>query len=112
MDNLNIILVMLTVILMVCLSTMSTDNEEGYDNTGGCHECYTRNRAGDLMLTECGRPWQENHPLNCKCTTCYDPQYYNNFFPFRHDNEKLINYNSKVCHCTPCNNSKLSGVPY
>lgn len=85
---------------------------EGFIDPSGCHDCYMRNRAGNIVVTRCSKPWQSKYPTQCNCKVCYDPQYYNNDVPLQRSGEKLIKWRSKVCHCVPCTNSQIHPRPY
>jgi hypothetical protein len=112
--------IIILLIIVICIFTMKDSIpqiEEGYVNStpndiSGCRGCFVRNRAGNLITTDCSKPWQSKEPLKCECKTCYDPQYYNNDIPFRFPGEELIDYNSKVCRCTPCVNTQMYLRPY
>ena len=112
--------IIILLIIVICIFKMKDSSpqvEEGYENStpndiSGCRECFERNKAGNLITTDCSKPWQAKEPLKCECKTCYDPQYYNNDIPFRFPDEELIDYNSKVCHCTPCVSTQMSPRPY
>jgi hypothetical protein len=109
-----IILFLVIILLLYSINNFNNEyfNNEYFIDTGGCHDCYMRNIAGNLVVKKCSKPWQSNNDYNCNCLTCYEPQYYNNDVPFQYENEQLIKFGDKVCQCDSCTNSQITPRAY